>query len=496
MNTAQSEIPASACWLHPDLQAEIDRIDGGAETYLKHYERNEGATVSFQRLSATAFRRMIAFVRERRDAVLMRRSVNEIVEVLDRAAEKWLEPSYHLRRRAVKQISAITGFSPEMVAHSIDQEQSSSRGPHLLDALWSELGDPAYLDGFQYNSRLGGYSRAIGPRLVGAIFSSNIPALPHLEVMRSFLVKAACLGRVSAGEPIFLSLYAQTLMEIDPDIASCLAVVYWERDDSESESAFLESIDYLVAYGGDGAISKLLSAKPPALNASWHGHGVGLCYVTKDALSRSKLDALADKIAYDHTIFDGFACLSPQVCLVEEGGEVTVQEFAEVCASKMTLWAEKLPGRSLTLSEAALSHKLRELYLMRNSIADGVRVISSPDEISFMVVMERLQHFEPSSGDRYLRIVPIGGLDDVERLIRPLKNYLQNAAVATADYQSLEYFQIREKFAAWGINRVVPVGIMGRPSMMWRHDGIPCLGRMIKWCDNELVSPDLLLARD
>jgi hypothetical protein len=314
--------------------------------------------------------------------------------------------------------------------------------------------------------------------------------------MRSFLVKAACLGRVSAGEPIFLSLYAQTLMEIDPDIASCLAVVYWERQDEESESIFLESIDYLVVYGGDEPISKLMNAKPPSLDATWHGHGIGFCYVSTDALSRNSLNELAYKIAYDHTIFDGFACLCPQVCFVEEGGEVTSQEFAEACTEAMTVWAKKLPARNFTLSEASRRYKMRELYLMRESIEDEVRVVSAPDEMAFIVLIERLKQFEPSPSDRFLRIVPVEGFDDVERIIKPLKNYLQNAAVATGDYQSAQYIRLREKLVSLGVNRVVPPGIMGRPSMMWRHDGTPCLGKMIRWCDNELVSPDVLLTTD
>ena len=47
-----------------------------------------------------------------------------------------------------------------------------------------------------------------------------------------------------------------------------------------------------------------------------------------------------------------------------------------------------------------------------------------------------------------------------------------------------------------GVTRIVPPGIMGRPSMMWHHDGVACLGRMVTWCDHELVVPELLLGRD
>jgi hypothetical protein len=329
--------------------------------------------------------------------------------------------------------------------------------------------------------------------LVGAIFSSNIPALPHLEVMRAFLTKSACLGRVSAGEPTFLALYAETLYELDPELASCLAVIYWERGDDERETLFLNEIDHLVAYGGDEQMKRLLKLKPPALEATLHGHGVGFTYLTRGALNRQNLDELAYKVSYDFTIFDGHACLCPQICLVETGGEVSSREFALACARHMSQWAKDLPLRRFDLSEAAAKYRVRELYLMRESPADDLEVIAAPEDHSYLIVIERLDRFEPSPLDRFFRIMPISGFADVERLIKPLKEYLQCAAVAFGPEETDEHHMLRRRMAEWGVSRIVPPGIMGRPSMMWRHDGTPCLGKMIRWCDIELVSPEELL---
>ena len=380
-----------------------------------------------------------------------------------------------------------------MVEHSIYLEQVSSQGPHLLHALENELGNPSYLDDFLLNDNLGGYSRAVGPELVGAIFSSNIPALPHLEVMRAFLVKAACLGRVSAGEPLFLALYAQSLFEIDPELASCLAVVYWERGDLETESAFLQNIDYLVAYGGESQTRRLMSVKPPGLEATWHGHKLGFSYICRDALGRKGVQELARKVAYDFSIFDGFACLCPQVCLVERNGEVSPLEFARACSTEMEYWARRLPPRCLELSDAAHKYRRRELLFMRESMNDKFQVIAAPDDYSFTVVLEETDCFEPTSGDRFLKVVPVNDFADVERMIKPLgKSYLQCAAVAS---EETPFFELRRSLARWGVSRVVRPGIMATPSMMWHHDGVSCLGKMVTWCDHELMLPEELLAQ-
>ena len=482
-----------ADWISPDLQKVLDAIPGGAARFVKEYEGETPLVVSFQRLSPPAIQAAAKHLRERRRQVLLRRSVREIAEVLDRASLTWLDKGYAPRHDAIPLISQITKFSPEMVAHSMDLEQISSRGPHLLAALQNEIGDLEFLDKFKFNERLGGHSMAVGPEVVGAIFSSNIPALPHLEVMRAFLVKAACLGRVSAGEPIFLSLYARTLAELDPELASCLAVIYWERGDFDAENVFLSSIDYLVAYGGDAQTQRLLSIKPPGLEATWHGHKLGFSYVCRESLQPGRLPELADKVAYDFTIHDGHACLCPQVCLVERGGAVSPLEFAEACAEAMKSWARRLPPRQLDLSAASNKLKLRDLSLMRDSDDGRFKVVAAPEDYSFTVVIEETDRFEPSPGERFLRIVPVQGLEALDKMIRPLgRKYLQCAAVAA---ENGRFEDIREMLARWGVSRVTPPGLMGTPSMMWHHDGSSCLGKMLTWCDHELKLPEELLAK-
>jgi hypothetical protein len=485
---------AAACWLPPALREVIDAMPGGSTLYAKRYEHDDASIeVVFERLSPEALDRVIAFLRLQHRDVLVRRSVQDIVDVLDRAAAIWLDPAYPPRREAIAEISFITGFSPEMVAHAIDEEQVSSRGPHLVDALQNELGDPSYLDQFRPNPRTGGLSRAHGPGLVGAIFSSNIPALPHLEIMRSLLVKSACLGRVSAGEPIFLARYAQTLHELDPALASCLAIVYWERGDDDSERRFLSAIDYLVAYGGDAQIERLQRMRPPALDGTWHGHRLGFTYVTREALAAGQdVPKLARSIAYDFTIFDGFACLCPQVVLVEQAGDISPRAFAERCAEAMASWARDLPPRRFDLGDAARRDSFAALCRM----SDAIEVIAAPADGSYLVTLEALDRIDPSGGDRYVRIVPVRGPADLDRLVAPLpRHYLQCAAIA-AGGAAARHHELRERLAGWGVTRIVPPGIMGRPSMMWHHDGVACLGRMVTWCDHELVVPELLVGRD
>ena len=424
-------------------------------------------------------RAVAAYLRERQAAVLARRSIDDIARVLDRAAAMWLEETEPLRRLALPAISAVTGFSEPMVAHAIDLEQRSSRRPDLLGALDRELGDHRALDGFVQT--VGGRTRAFGPALVGGIFSANIPALPHLTVLRSFLVKAACLGRVSRGEPVYLPLYAESLHAIDADLASCLAVLHWPSDDRDVEASFLESIDHLIAYGGDRALRDLRSRLPDGVGSTWHGHRMGFAYVGRDV---TDLDAVADAVAYDFTVFDQHACLAPQACYVDRA--VGLDAFAESVAAAMERWLEKLPPRRIAPAEAAVLRSARDDLELREAMGEPVRVLTPRNRLQGTVAVIPADALVPTPLDRSCRIVPVDGEDELIRCLEPVRRYLQCAAVAGVSDD------VRERLAALGVTRLCAPGLMGTPSMLWAHDGQPCLGRLVRWCDEESRAPPLL----
>jgi acyl-CoA reductase LuxC len=155
-------------------------------------------------------------------------------------------------------------------------------------------------------------------------------------------------------------------------------------------------------------------------------------------------------------------------------------------------WAREQPPRWLDLADVAREQSFAALCMM----SDAIDVIAAPPDGSYLVTIDALPRFEPSGGDRYLRVVPVAGPADLDRLIAPLpRQHLQCAAIA-AGGAAARHHELRELLASWDVTRIVPPGIIGRPSTMWHHDGVACLGRMVTWCDHELVVPELLLDRD
>ena len=102
-------------------------------------------------------------LKKNRERYLAHLPIEKVVQVLDAASRRWLDKNYPLRRLALKTIPLTTGFSPEVVEASINAEMESSLKEDMWRALSLEIGNPLYLDDFQYSPQLGGYSQAFGP---------------------------------------------------------------------------------------------------------------------------------------------------------------------------------------------------------------------------------------------------------------------------------------------------------------------------------------------
>lgn len=214
-----------------------------------------------------------------------------------------------------------------------------------------------------------------------------------------------------------------------------------------------------------------------------HSHKFGFGLIGREALRPEAVGELAGRAAYDVAVFDQHACLSPHVYFVEEGGEVSPREFARELAGALERLEERLPGGRLELGEAAARQQLRESYELRELAGEEVQAFCGSPPQAWMVIYERAQGFLPSPLNRVIRVVPLRDAFEVEGYLRPLSCYLQNAAVALGEERREEIFL---RLGRLGVARIVPPGKMPTPSMMWHHDGLPCLGTLLRWTDAEM----------
>ncbi len=86
----------------------------------------------------------------------------------------------------------------------------------------------------------------------------------------------------------------------------------------------------------------------------------------------------------------------------------------------------------------------------------------------------------PSCLGRAIRLVPFEGIDALRACLRPFAGFFQNACVEAAPTARLAYAEL---LAELGVSRVCRAGEMATPTMMWHHDGLPCLETLVRYCD-------------
>ncbi len=471
-------IEVDAYYLPPGFRSQVK--DFRTEVY-----QDENITIHLKipLISRSLVETLTHQLKKNREAYLASLPIKRIIDVLDEASRKWLERDYLLRNLALKTIPAITHFSREVVEASIDVEMESSLREDIWRALCSEIKNPLFLDDFQYSPELAGYSRAFGPKLIISVFSENIPALPHLLFMRAALLKAACLGKVAAGEPTFAPLYLKTIEEIDPDMAESMSVLYWRGGEEEIEQAAFHQADAVIMFGGVEACESLREKIPRGVKALLHGHKLGFGIIGRKRLCRQGLEELAASVAYDCSMFDQQACLAPHIYYLEAGGEVSPKEFCQTLAEAMERLNLKMPRGKISPGEASAIHQLRAKYEFRELNGEEVLLIASPHGTDWTVIYEKDPGiFSPSLLNRFIRIC---GVEDIFQILPPLKSiapYLQNAAVAIRDEREKDFIR---RLGELGLARITSPGKMPVPSMMWHHDGISPLASLLRWCDVE-----------
>ena len=410
-------------------------------------------------------------ITQARDAYLSSRPSSQIIAAIDSAVQRWLDPSYPLRQEAEALMPVVTGYSTQMVRRGLPELLAPFRREGLTALLEAELGDPQLLDD----------GRAQGSRLTTCILAGNIPVVAVGSIVHSLLLKSACLVKSSSGDPIFPVLFARSLAEADPELASALAVVWWQGGSEEVERAAFDVSGAVVVSGNDATIDSLKPLISPPARFVGYGHRISFAAIGREKLAQSTAKALAAKTAWDVGFFDQQGCVSPQAIYVEQRGKVAPSEFAEILAREMAQLEKRLPRGRLALEEASAIQQARAAWELRQAANDGLRLFRSDGSTAWTIVYEETPTLQPTCLNRTIRIVPIGDLSALPSAVAPMGRYLQTAGLAVSRKRLAP---LASALASVGVSRVCPIGRMQYPPASWPHDGLPNLLNLVTWADD------------
>jgi len=288
------------------------------------------------------------------------------------------------------------------------------------------------------------------------------------------------LVKTAARDPVFPSLFVQSLREVDAELADCVATLDWPRSELALTQTALEDADAVIAYGDDHAISALRQLAPASARFLGYGHKISFAVIAKEAMTEENLPQLAQAAAFDASVYDQQGCLSPHVFYVEERGQFGPRKFAAALAEAMAVYQARVPRGQLAVEEAAQIARFRSGYEFRAASDRRLGVWSSPTANDWSVIYDDSPAFMPSCLNRIVFVKPTDGYKRVLDAIQKFATSVSTVGVAPVSERTLAF---AGDLARMGIHRVCPIGQMQRPPLSWHHDGRPNLADLVSWTD-------------
>jgi hypothetical protein len=398
--------------------------------------------------------------------------VDAVVQVLDAAVARLLDPADPRRRELDDLLPLVTGFDAELVQLGLSTYLQGFRGPQLRRFVAQDFANPKVLDGFQPAVK-GGSVRALGPGLLAHIWAGNVPGLPLWSLACGLLVKAGNIGKLPSAEPVFASVFARLLAELHPPWAGCLAVVWWKGGDAGMDATLFREAETVLAYGGNAALRELRERVPVTTRFLAYGHKLGVALVGRAALDRQRGGASARLAARDLARHEQQGCYSPHVIYVERGGEVSPRAFARYLAAELANLQHRHPSRELALEDATAVASWRQAAEWNDSLE-----LLGEEGCGWAVVYADAPHpVRPTPGQRCIVVSAVNALEDVLPLLAPHAPVLQTVAVATTP-EAL--YPLAELLGRAGVTRIAPLGAMAQPEPGWHHDGRFSLADLVR----------------
>jgi hypothetical protein len=392
--------------------------------------------------------------------------VSDIIQAIDRAVQRWLDPQDPIRQLADHYLPVLTGWDPEMLRQGLNATLKTYRALQLHRFVVEDFDNPKLLDEFQPRPQ-GGWARAMSPELLVHVWAGNVPGLPLWSLICGLLVKAGSVGKVARAEPLIAGWFAQTLAEVEPRLADCLAVVWWPGGDAATETQVFGLADHVLAYGGDDTLADLRTRVPVGTPLQLHGHKLSLGLVSAQALGVRQAQLTARQAALDVVRYEQMGCYSPQAFYVERGGQVSPREWCDALAAELSALQHRFPRPVPDLSQAMALSSWVQSRAWADDAADVV-VLGHEEDDWRVLFSEQPRVLSASALLRGVEVMAVDRLEEVPALIAPRRAWLQTLGVA-APPERLRL--LAAQLGEVGVTRLCALGSMTAPTAGWHHDG-------------------------
>ncbi|MDI9331207.1 MAG: acyl-CoA reductase [Alphaproteobacteria bacterium] len=426
-------------------------------------------------LSPGQIRTVTRTVRDQARVHLQTLSVTDIIERIDAAVMRLLNPADPARRTLDQGLPRLCGLDADMVRLNLNRYLKTFRTQGLHRFVAEDLPNPKVLDTWQPLSK-GGWGLAMGSPVLLHLWAGNVPALPLWSLVCGLLSKSGNVGKLASAEPMFVSVFAQVLIDIEPCWRDVLALLWWEGGDTQLEAAAMAEAQTVIAYGADATLQALRGRLPQGVRLLEHGHKLSFGVVARDALGTRHGPELAQAAAQDMARYDQGGCYSPHLFFVQRGGPVPPREWAERLFHALQNQHARHPRRTPDADEAWACAQWRQAHewsgqaVLMTSEGGDVAYLDAPPIIA------------PGPGLRCVQVVAIDDLSQVIDCIAPARRWLQTAGLAMGPQHWPEFSR---QLGRAGVTRLCAIGAMAAPEAGWHHDGGHSLRDLLSWVEVE-----------
>ncbi len=424
-------------------------------------------------------------IKSNREQYLAKRSTQNIVSILNDLGQSWLEEDNPYRKIAIEKSIEATGFPPQILSKGLNIFFEQLTIQNIEELIIQDLGHINRLDEFAPSSSVfmsRRHSIATGPEMIAHITAGNIPIPALMSIVLGLITRSAQFIKCASGKSLIPRLFAHSIREIEPKIASCIEIAEWEGGMIDFEEALLNAADCITVTGSDETIANVRQRVPISKKFISYGNKISFAYITREMLSKFQVKNLVKLATDDISAWNQLGCLSPHVIYVETGGNVSVEQFAEMLAEDLQNRENTEPRGEITVYEASAITSRRAFYDVRAANLDTTKIWYCADSTAWTVVFENDPLFQPSCMNRFIYVKAVSDINTVLQNSVKIQGVVSTVGLAAPMSKAKEIIMI---LAKWGVSRVCALGAMQKPPLAWRHDGRLSLAELVNWTDWE-----------
>ena len=399
-------------------------------------------------------------------------SLEERLQSIGGVLEDWTAADSPWRRELATALAADSPFHEGTVREGLEAALRAWKADDFVECARRELSavlQPSnlILSPFEWTAVLAG---------------GSVPMPTMLSVLLPLVLGSPVLLRETSNDRTTSALLKRSLEARNATLARAFEYLAFSADDIAFDT--LLEAPCIVATGSDETIRSISQRLRPSQRLLAYGHrfSIGVLGPAQE-FDDDAIRQAAEGFAVDVARWDQTGCLSPVVIYLV-GGEPSIgKSLARATADALEAISHSMPRGQITTAVAASHATERAEARMRLGSSKNARESMLFEGEDYTVVLESNAEARPAPLHRFLRLMPVDSLEELDRALGPFRGQLSNVALAGFSVEETDVLQ--RGLARFGTSRFTEPGRLQTPPVDWPHDGMPLLTPIARFVQSD-----------